>query len=533
MMRLEVKSLEFNSIITLYLYDGLNVMKEYGENGQPLAQYYEANGDVVARQMFGLHGRKSDEYQGNIQTRGGLMYYMKDALGNVMDIADRIGDTIMKYRYDAFGNLFTQMEAPYNSTGFTGKSYDAKASLMDYSARWYSPKHGRFTTEDTYPGSLDYPASLHRYAYVGNNPVNYLDPTGNYFWCYSVSPTGREYSHAPPCDDPNNKIWIDDPDDGGSGDGDTGGGSDSGGSGGDTGYTPPPPTPEEIKADKRSQLNNLTGSGITQQSVLDRSGSSQKKQNYGYEETKPKPPPIQVSTSGSNQWSNHFAGTNPTNRYANLTNDFLSPSISNPTPPQTTKSEDSMLLGAGKFVYDTIIGDNINTIKDPNASIFSKSFAVIDLGSNFIPGANLLKLGGSLVVKGTVKLLKEPAKQVVKEASRVVKQVPSNTSKRWKVGDPIDAPTAKGNDPAWSTVRQRYWKNEAHFNSVQYSQPNLDRVKRGLAPKHNKLDVSKELHHKDGRNISNPHNQRNIEQVWPWEHAARDPYRHYNGPFPF
>lgn len=31
----------------------------------------------------------------------------------------------------------------------------------------------------------------------------------------------------------------------------------------------------------------------------------------------------------------------------------------------------------------------------------------------------------------------------------------------WKVGEPITNQTAKGNVPAWSTVRQRFWKNEA------------------------------------------------------------------------
>jgi hypothetical protein len=30
------------------------------------------------------------------------------------------------------------MAAPYNNVDFTGKTYDAKASLMDYSARWYN-----------------------------------------------------------------------------------------------------------------------------------------------------------------------------------------------------------------------------------------------------------------------------------------------------------------------------------------------------------------------------------------------------------
>ncbi|MBM6619976.1 RHS repeat domain-containing protein, partial [Bacillus suaedaesalsae] len=155
---------------TQYMYDGMNVFKEYGENGQPLAQYYMGNDQVIARKMFGYHGRKQEGYEGNIRTRGGLLYYHQDAQGNIMDVSDRIGEQITKYRYDAFGNLFTHMAAPYNAVGFTGKSYDAKASLIDFSARWYSPNEGRFITEDTFGGWSDIPASLNGYSYAHNNP---------------------------------------------------------------------------------------------------------------------------------------------------------------------------------------------------------------------------------------------------------------------------------------------------------------------------------------------------------------------------
>jgi hypothetical protein len=33
---------------TQYFYDGMNVFKEYGENAQPLAQYYYADGTVYS-----------------------------------------------------------------------------------------------------------------------------------------------------------------------------------------------------------------------------------------------------------------------------------------------------------------------------------------------------------------------------------------------------------------------------------------------------------------------------------------------------
>lgn len=65
------------------------------------------------------------------------------------------------------------------AVGMTGKSHDPKAGLMDFSARWYDPAAGRFTQSDTYPGTLDDPISQHRYAFVGNNPINWTDPTGH------------------------------------------------------------------------------------------------------------------------------------------------------------------------------------------------------------------------------------------------------------------------------------------------------------------------------------------------------------------
>lgn len=54
-------------------------------------------------------------------------------------------------------------------------------------------------------------------------------------------------------------------------------------------------------------------------------------------------------------------------------------------------------------------------------------------------------------------------------------------------------------------------------------------MRAGKAPRYPGLDIPKELHHINGRNIPNPHNQENLLEVWPWEHAEIDPYRHYTG----
>ena len=78
--------------------------------------------------------------------------------------------------------------------------------------------------------------------------------------------------------------------------------------------------------------------------------------------------------------------------------------------------------------------------------------------------------------------------------------------------------------PGWSSVRQRFWKNEALFNKGAYKESNLLRMRRGLAPQQYNIKTglmeSKELHH-------HMVPQRNgglfdFIKVWPKEHKKID-----------
>ncbi|MDF2548763.1 MAG: hypothetical protein K0R93_3661 [Anaerosolibacter sp.] len=154
-------------------------MKEYEKDGDEISQYYLAGDQPVARKMYGYHDRKP---QGGpiIQPTGLMTYYHYDGLGNVMDLTDTQGRDVAKFRYSAFGEVFAGIMSPYNYHGITGKEYDAKAGLMHYSSRWYDPSVGRFTQPDTYKGEIGQPQLSHPYVYVGNNPINRIDPTGHY-----------------------------------------------------------------------------------------------------------------------------------------------------------------------------------------------------------------------------------------------------------------------------------------------------------------------------------------------------------------
>lgn len=107
---------------------------------------------------------------------------------------------------------------------------------------------------------------------------------------------------------------------------------------------------------------------------------------------------------------------------------------------------------------------------------------------------------------------------------RSVSAANAGTRLGWGTGDDIYALTKAGNKPAWSTVRGRFWKNEAANPQINnWSAANLDRMSRGLAPqRYNRAKgglESMELSHEpipycDGGTSPLPR--------WPQDHAAVD-----------
>ncbi len=64
--------------------------------------------------------------------------------------------------------------------GYTGQRAVESLGLMDYKARFYDPRLGRFAQADTIVPNAADPQSWNRYSYVQNNPLRYKDPTGHY-----------------------------------------------------------------------------------------------------------------------------------------------------------------------------------------------------------------------------------------------------------------------------------------------------------------------------------------------------------------
>ncbi len=85
------------------------------------------------------------------------------------------GENVLnEYEYDAWGEVVHQRETIENRFKFNGQQLDPITGQYYLRARFYNPVIARFTQEDTYRGD-----ELNLYAYCGNNPVYYVDPTGN------------------------------------------------------------------------------------------------------------------------------------------------------------------------------------------------------------------------------------------------------------------------------------------------------------------------------------------------------------------
>ncbi|MBN2025725.1 MAG: RHS repeat-associated core domain-containing protein [Actinobacteria bacterium] len=174
-----------------YHYDsGGNILCETDALGNIIHSYvYDASGHPIA-------------FTQDLGQGSETFYIHSNARGDVVCITDDVMNWAKKFSYDPWGNItsetvssseYDNLECPY---GYAGYFFDSDTGLYYMPARYYSPSQRRFLTKDSHPGSKSNPLTLNPYQYCHNNPVNNVDPSGQYAfenWHFSFGPGMNEF----------------------------------------------------------------------------------------------------------------------------------------------------------------------------------------------------------------------------------------------------------------------------------------------------------------------------------------------------
>ena len=163
-------------------YDAEGLRFELLENGRRTSFVYH-DGELLQEEGREEQGTSYHLGAGMEAFRRGqeLSYYHRDEQLSTVFVTDGQGEIRNSYQYDAFGIPLETTEQLNNRIRYTGQQYDDVTGQYYLRARYYNPVAGRFMQEDVYQGD-----GLNLYAYCGNNPVVYDDPSG-----YASTSTGK------------------------------------------------------------------------------------------------------------------------------------------------------------------------------------------------------------------------------------------------------------------------------------------------------------------------------------------------------
>ncbi len=167
-----------------YRYDGLRFSKTVDGS----TKYFTYNGGNITSELTSqgtYNYYRGLSLIGMANPQQEKLYYVQNYKGDIIGLKDGIRNPVQSYSYDPFGNLATDTEKlsfeamwaqetsqVYNPFGYCGEYFDLSSGFYYLRGRYYDPATERFITEDPMKDGGNW------YAYCGNDPVNFIDPSG-------------------------------------------------------------------------------------------------------------------------------------------------------------------------------------------------------------------------------------------------------------------------------------------------------------------------------------------------------------------
>lgn len=198
-----------------YSADGSMEIKQTDTGAVEFVTYIGGDGysaPVVYKKTFDIGGTPQEQ----------TLYLHRDYQGSIMAITNATGTVLEKRQYDAWGAILKVQDGANNTLnvltildrGYTGHEHLQSVSLIHMNGRLYDPKLHRFLQPDNFVQDPTNTQNYNRYGYVLNNPLKYIDPSGE-----TTSPP-TEDKPCPECapnifaailnmlKDPANKDWL-------------------------------------------------------------------------------------------------------------------------------------------------------------------------------------------------------------------------------------------------------------------------------------------------------------------------------------
>lgn len=114
------------------------------------------------------------------------LYLHRDLQGSIIAISNQSGNIVEKRHFDAWGNISKVQDGAGNNLagltvldrGYTGHEHLQGVKLIHMNGRLYDPLLHRFLQPDNFVQDPHNTQNYNRYGYVLNNPLKYIDPSG-------------------------------------------------------------------------------------------------------------------------------------------------------------------------------------------------------------------------------------------------------------------------------------------------------------------------------------------------------------------